>query len=98
MILKIVRNNIYYYIKCAVYAFGALLTVFSSLKYGLVSSHTPPIGFIISLFIVILASTWIIVDWVLFNVLNRKIDFNYKIHYLAIIINLIFLLYILYSK
>lgn len=77
---------------------GALITVFSILKYGLVSSHTPPMGFIIPLFIVVLASAWIIVDWVLFNVLNRKVDFNFKIHYIAIIINLIFLLYILYSK
>jgi len=88
-------KSIYNKIKFIVYLFGLFLTIYSILKYGLVESHTPPLGFVIPIFFILLSLVWIIFDWLLVYILkSNKIDYRY--HYFGLVTNLIIIILILY--
>ena len=77
-----------FYISCGGF------TIFSILKYGLVSSHTPPLGFVIPVFTLFLGLVWGLIDWVILMFLpNVKINFEY--HYYGIALNLLISIYTL---
>jgi len=71
--MKFSYNNL----KTLVYIIGFCLTIYSVLKFGLIDSHTPPLGFVIPVFFLILGFIWVIVDWVLsffFEINSNKLQ------------------------
>jgi hypothetical protein len=72
-------KQIYIIIKITIYTLGLCLTSYSILTDGIVDSHTPPTGFIISFLIILLASVFILIDFLLKKHLKNH-SFHTKIN------------------
>jgi len=63
----------YNIIKLSFYFLGFVLTISAILKFGLVSSHTTPLGFVIPVLIIVIGTFWLIIDWALSKFYNKNI-------------------------
>lgn len=84
----------YNIIKLIVYIIGLCLTAYAIFKYGLIDSHTPPVGFVLPVFFMTIGFIWVIVDW-LISCFFKTIKISYRTHYFGIGINLVIVFYIL---
>ena len=91
--LKLDTN--YTKVKIGFYFLGIIITIFSILKFGLVDSHTPPLGFALPVIIMIIGSFGLIIDWLLSRFL-KKIQIDLTSHYLGVFLNFIICILILY--
>lgn len=70
------------------FAIFTLTSIFAGIKFGYFDSHTPPLPFVISSFLVIIGSFLIFLRKKLFK--NKT---NFRIHLIITIVNLIIVLY-----
>jgi len=84
----------YSIIKLSFYFIGFVLTIFTILKFGLVSSHTPPLGFVIPVLIIVIGSFWLIIDWIISKIYN-KIHIDFVSHYLGVLLYFVICILIL---
>ncbi len=80
-------------LKIIIYIIGLCLTIFSIIKHGLVDSHTPPLGFTIPVFFLIIGAFWVGIDYLISIFFDIKI--RYRNHYFGIGINLMIIILIL---
>ncbi len=81
-------KHVYILIKIILYVLGLCLISYSVVTDGIVDSHTPPVGFIISFFIILITSIFIIIDFSLKKYL-KSYSFHIKINIVSIVLNLI---------
>lgn len=83
--------NLYSKMKLVIYLIGFILCLFFYIKHGLVSSHTPPTTFVISVLFGILSMIWLIIDWII-TLLRKDLDIEFKTNYVGFIGNLLILI------
>lgn len=90
IMIKVSRYEI---VKIIFYTIGLCFTIYSILEFGLIDSHTPPIGFIIPLFIMAFGFLWMIIDW-LIVCFSKSIEINFYFNYFGVLINFILVVFI----
>lgn len=90
IMIKVSRYEI---VKILFYTINLCFTIYSILKFGLIDSHTPPIGFIIPLFIMVFGFLWMIIDWLIVCFLKSS-EINFYFNYFGVLINLILVVFI----
>jgi hypothetical protein len=78
-------------IKLVVYFIGFGLTIFSIVKFGLVDSHTSPLGFVIPVLFLFLGMFWALIGFVA-AYFFRSVSISYKNHHIGIGVNFIILI------
>ncbi|SHJ26679.1 hypothetical protein SAMN04488096_1272 [Mesonia phycicola] len=88
--------KIYYYFKVILYLSALSLTTYAIVKEGIRSSHTPPVGFIIPVFIIFVAIIFMLIDLLIIKE-TKNCNAHTMISFLAILINLIIAIGIIIS-
>ncbi|GEM_PF-5893038 len=89
------RFSAYDIFKTIVYLIGLIFTIYSILKFGLINSHTPPLGFVIPFFTIFIALLWELLDWILKKIVSDKVRINKLINIWTLVINSAIVLFIL---
>lgn len=81
-------------IKIATYLAGGIITFYFSLKQGVEYIDTIPVAFKMSGIMLLIAVAWVNIDYTLTKLLKAYTT-DLKPHHIAIVLNLLFLLYII---
>lgn len=82
-------------IKIATYLAGGAITLYFSLKQGVEYTGTVPVAFKMSGIMLIIAVVWANIDYTFTKLLKVYTTTSLRPHHIAIVLNLLFLLYIL---
>lgn len=81
-------------VKCFIYILGFGYTIYAILKFGLIDSHTPPVGFAIPVFLMIVAVIWYVLDLVILKFFKKQM-INKDINLWGLMINFLIVFFII---